>query len=41
MTTNTYNNGTNKLAWIINDISDIKVEFTHFRIIFDKITNEI
>ena len=45
MTSNTYNNGNNNMTWIINNDSETTVTFTsnfvHFKIIVDRVTNEI
>ena len=45
MTSNTFNNGSNNMTWKINDDSEMTVTFTsnfvHFRVIVDRITNEI
>ena len=45
MTSNTYNNGSNNMTWTINDDSEATVTFTssfvHFKIIVDRVTNEI
>jgi len=45
MNSKTFNNGSNDMTWIINDNSDLTVRLTtsfiHFKIIVDRVTNEI